>query len=421
MTSVPAAEPSDPEVAPLPRELDRPAPLRDPGAVGGRAVAYGVASIDGACGIVARHGDQALDLVALARATRRDLVDLLAAPTLNRFLAAGRRTWQEVDAWIASAIATGLADGFSHHVDELCMLLPVEVADYVDFYASEHHATNAGKIFRPNGDPLLPNWKHLPVGYHGRAGTVVVSGTPIIRPCGQRRAPDAPAPLFGPTERLDVEVELGFVVGVGSPLGHRVAARDWRDHVFGVVVVNDWSARDIQAWESAPLGPMLGKSFATSISAWVTPLDALSAAWVDPPPRDVALLDYLADPPEPCGLDIRLELAVNGKVISRPRFAGMYWTGAQQLAHLTANGASLRTGDLYASGTISGPTPEERGCLLEITWGGQQPLELHDDRILSYLEDGDQVVIRAHAPGPAGSTITLGEVAGTIQPASWQP
>lgn len=421
MTNRPRTEPRRPEPDTVAPEADRTGRARDPDVILTSAVAYGVATIGGTCGIVARHGEQVLDLVALARATGRDYVDMLAAPSLNRLLAAGRRTWQEVDAWVASAVATGLADDVSHHVDELRMLLPIDVADYVDFYASQDHAMNAGRIFRPDADPLLPNWKHLPVCYHGRAGTVVVSGTPIIRPCGQRKPPEAPAPLFGPTERLDVEVELGFVVGRGSQLGYPVAARDWRDHVFGVVVVNDWSARDIQAWESAPLGPMLGKSFATSISAWVTPLDALSEAWVDPPPRDVALLEYLTDPPDLCGLDIRLELQVNGEVISRPCSKGMYWTAAQQLAHLTINGASLRTGDLYASGTISGPTPGERGCLLEITWGGQQPVELQHDRSLTYLEDGDQVVIRAHAPGPGGSTITLGEVAGTIQPARWHP
>ncbi len=419
MTSLSAAPGTATEGAATAPHAEWARPGGDLRALVAGGAASGAASVDGACGVVARHGSQVVDLAALARATRRDLVDILAAPSLNRLLAAGRRTWQDVDAWVASAIATGAADRFCHHADEVRMLLPVDVADYVDFYASEDHATNAGKIFRPNADPLLPNWKHLPVCYHGRAGTVVVSGTPIVRPCGQRKAPRAPAPVFGPTERLDVEVELGFVVGLGSQLGDRVAARAWRDHVFGVVVVNDWSARDIQAWESAPLGPMLGKSFATSISAWVTPLDALSAAWLDPPRRDVALLDYLADPPEPSALDIRLELVVNGEVISRPRFAGMYWTAAQQLAHLTANGASLRTGDLYASGTISGPTPGERGCLLELTWGGEQPLALAENRALSYLDDGDEVVIRASAPGPAGSVVTLGEVAGSIEPARW--
>jgi fumarylacetoacetase len=269
----------------------------------------------------------------------------------------------------------------------------------VDFYSSEHHATNVGRLFRPGQPPLPPNWKHLPIGYHGRAGTVVVSGTGIRRPWGQRRVGDT-----GPTERLDIEAEVGFVVGVPSTLGEAVPASRFAEHVFGVVLVNDWSARDIQAWEYQPLGPFLGKSFATSISAWVTPLDALAEAWVPAPPQDPPVVDYLAEP-ERKGLDLRLEVEWNGQVVSRPPFRTMYWTPAQQLAHLTVNGASLRTGDLYASGTVSGPERAESGSLLELTWGER------------FLADGDSVTIRATAPGPGGTVIALGEVTGTIQPA----
>src|SRR5215210_678013 len=216
---------------------------------------------------------------------------------------------------------------------DVVLQLPIEVADYVDFYSSEHHAHNVGRIFRPDGEPLTPNWKHLPIGYHGRAGTVVVSGTDIVRPSGQRKAPDAGAPSYGPSAWLDIEAEVGFVVGVPSQLGTQVPAAAIRDHVFGLCLVNDWSARDLQAWEYVPLGPFLGKSFATSVSPWIVPLDALEAARVEPPEHDPEVLPYL-QVAEPWGLDLTLEVSWNGEVVSRPPFAGMYWTSAQQLAHL---------------------------------------------------------------------------------------
>jgi fumarylacetoacetase len=292
--------------------------------------------------------------------------------------------------------------------------LPFEVADYVDFYSSLDHATNLGRLFRPDSEPLLPNWRSLPVGYHGRSGTVVASGTPIVRPRGQRRGD--PTPVYGPSTRLDIETEVGFVVGVPSKLGTSLSTADFRDHVFGVVLVNDWSARDIQAWEYVPLGPFLGKSFATSISPWVVPLDALEAARIPPPVQEPAPLPYLADV-EPWGLDLQLVVTLNGHPVSRPPFAGMYWTPAQQLAHLTANGASVRTGDLYASGTVSGPERDQRGSLIELTWGGAEPLKLPDGSTRVFLEDGDTVSIRASAPGAGGSRIGFGEVTGTILPA----
>jgi fumarylacetoacetase len=300
-----------------------------------------------------------------------------------------------------------------HRLDEVELSLPWEVADYVDFYSSLQHATNLGRMFRPEGEPLLPNWRHLPVGYHGRAGTVVVSGTPIPRPRGQRRGDQGP--VFGPSQRLDIEAEVGFVVGMGSRLGSPVAAEDFTRHVFGVVLVNDWSARDIQAWEYQPLGPFLGKSFATSAAAWITPLAALGAARVPPPPQDPEPLPYLADP-DPWSLDLRLEVALNGEVVSRPPFSTTYWTPGQQLAHLTCNGASLRTGDLFASGTVSGPQPHGWGSLIELTWNGERPLELGDGSTRVFLEDGDEVVIGATAPAVGGGLIRLGEVAGRVLP-----
>jgi fumarylacetoacetase len=285
----------------------------------------------------------------------------------------------------------------------------------VDFYASEQHAANLGRILRPDQPPLLPNWKHLPVGYHGRAGTIVPSGTLVTRPCGQRLGA-GPAPVFGPSARLDIEAEVGFVVGAPSELGRPVPAGDFSEHVFGVVLVNDWSARDIQAWEYVPLGPFLGKSFATSISPWVVPLAALAAARVPGVRQDPAPLPYLAEA-EPWGLDIALEVELNGHVVSRPPFRELYWSPAQLLAHLTVNGASLRSGDLYASGTVSGPERDQRGSLIELTWNGTEPLQLPDGTGRTFLQDGDTVTIRASAPGTDGGRIGFGAVTGTIAPA----
>jgi fumarylacetoacetase len=299
--------------------------------------------------------------------------------------------------------------------DTIALHLPFEVADYVDFYASEHHARNVGKIFRPDSEPLTPNWKHVPIGYHGRAGTIVVSGTEITRPSGQRKSAEEAQPTFGPSQRLDIEAELGFVVGTPSAMGSTVPTSSFADRVFGVVLVNDWSARDIQAWEYVPLGPFLGKSFATSISPWVVPLQALDAARIAPPAQLPEPLPYLRGG-DLDGLDIDLEVRWNGLIVSRPPFGQMYWTPPQQLAHLTANGASLRTGDFYASGTVSGPQRDQRGSFLELTWNGTEPVRLSDGTTRQFLEDGDTVTIRATAPGTDGVRIGFGEVSGRIGP-----
>ncbi|RKE22339.1 fumarylacetoacetase [Streptomyces sp. TLI_171] len=365
-----------------------------------------------------RIGERVLDAGAAARAVGSPSA-LLDAESLNPLMASGRSTWQAA----RGAVTEWLTDAAHRPAVERCLLdladvelhLPFEVADYVDFYASEHHATNLGKIFRPGQEPLTPNWKHLPIGYHGRAGTVVVSGTPVTRPHGQRKAPADAAPDHGPTRRLDIEAEVAFVVGTPSAMGAPVALADFAEHVFGVCLLNDWSARDIQAWEYVPLGPFLGKSFATSVSPWVVPLDALQHARVAPPVRDVEPLPYLDDrAAEPWGLDLAMEVSLNGRRISRPPFATMYWTAAQQLAHLTANGASLRTGDLYASGTVSGPEPDTRGALIELTWNGEHPLKFPDGTSRTFLEDGDEVSITATAPGPGGLRVGFGEVTGRI-------
>ncbi|MCX4389121.1 fumarylacetoacetase [Micromonospora peucetia] len=362
-----------------------------------------------------RIGDFVLDLAGAEEAGLVLAAGTLGRPTLNDFMALGRPQWtsvrQRVTELLTDPAHRQAVEPLLVPLAEVRMVLPFEVADYVDFYSSEHHASNVGQIFRPGQPPLLPNWKHLPIGYHGRAGTVVVSGTPVVRPSGQRAS--AQGPVTGPSVRLDIEAEVGFVVGVPSALGDRVTTDEFADHVFGVVLVNDWSARDIQAWEYQPLGPFLGKSFATSVSAWVTPLDALGDAFVPAGDQDPPVADYLRDVPH-LGLDLRLSVQWNGERVSEPPFATMYWTPAQQLAHLTVNGASLRTGDLYASGTVSGPERGQVGSFLELTWGGTEPVKLAGGETRTFLEDGDTVTVTATAPGPDGTTIALGEVTGKI-------
>ncbi|MEH1099719.1 fumarylacetoacetase [Micromonospora sp. CPCC 205561] len=380
---------------------------------------YGVFRHGGrAPGVGVRIGDFVLDLAGAEEAGLVLAAGTLGRPTLNGFMALGRPQWtavrQRVTELLTDATHRPAVEPLLVPLAEARMELPFEVADYVDFYSSEHHASNVGQIFRPGQPPLLPNWKHLPIGYHGRAGTVVVSGTPVVRPSGQRATPQGP--VTGPSVRLDIEAEVGFVVGVPSALGDRVPVDDLTDHVFGVVLVNDWSARDIQAWEYQPLGPFLGKSFATSVSAWVTPLDALADAFVPAPEQDPLVADYLRDVPH-LGLDLRLSVEWNGERVSEPPFATMYWTPAQQLAHLTVNGASLRTGDLFASGTVSGPERGQVGSFLELSWGGNEPVTFADGATRTFLEDGDTVTITATAPGPDGTTVALGEVSGKILPA----
>jgi fumarylacetoacetase len=335
-------------------------------------IAYGALASGGVC---ARQGGRVHDLSGLD--------PILAEPSMNAFMAQGRSFEREV--------AGRIDEGREITAPELAM--PFEVADYVDFFSSLHHAENLGRMFRPDSEPLMPNWRHLPVGYHGRAGTVVPSGTSVIRPSGQR-----PGAVFGPSEKLDIELEAGFVIGTPSRQGEPVPIEYALDQVFGMVLVNDWSARDIQAWEYQPLGPFLGKSFATSVSRWVVPIAVLLDRRTRLPPQEPEPLPYLHE--EPWAFDIPLEVELNGEVIARSNTRHLYWSIAQQIAHLTVNGASLRTGDLLATGTISGPDPHERGSLIELTWNGENG---------GFLEDGDEVVLRGEP---------LGEVRGRIEPAA---
>jgi fumarylacetoacetase len=336
---------------------------------------------------------------------------IFGAPSLNAFMARGPRAWQRTRERLIGFIRGGQITE-TVPTAEATLHLPFEVADFADFYSSLEHATNAGRILRPDDPGLARNWREMPVGYHGRAGTVVVSGTPVVRPHGQL-APGHARPDLAPTRKLDFEAEVGFVVGVGSAPGQPVPVDEFASHVFGVVLLIDWSARDIQAFESRPLGPFLAKSFATTISPWVIPLAALEQARVIPPAQDPVPLGYLRAS-QPWGLDIELAVYINGHLISRPRFATMYWTAAQQLAHLSVNGAALRTGDLYGSGTVSGFRRDEMGSLLELTAGGREPLRLPDGQPLGYLADGDTVTLSGAAPGPGGSRIEFGSAAGRI-------
>ncbi|MEO9138155.1 MAG: fumarylacetoacetate hydrolase family protein [Jatrophihabitans sp.] len=355
---------------------------------------YGsVIAADGRRFAAVRFEDSVLDLGAIN-------AELFAEGTLDSFLATGPDGWDDVRGRVIETLVADRVDLVP--LDTLRPVLAFSVADFVDFYASEHHATNAGRMFRPGAAPLPSHWKRVPIGYHGRSGSVVVSGTDIERPAGM-----VDDNTFTSTRRLDFEAEVGFVIG--RP-GRRITVAEADEHVFGVCLVNDWSARDVQGYETVPLGPFLGKSFATSVSAWITPMAALESARVttvqDPVPAA-----HLRESDPGHGLDLQLEVSINATVVSRPVFRALYWTWAQMLAHLTSNGAPVRTGDLYASGTVSGPERGQRGCLLELGWNGTEPVELNDGSTRLWLADGDEVTIRASA-----GTLTLAEVSGRVVP-----
>lgn len=380
-------------------------------------------------------GDRILDLAACARRGllgAEDWTSLVTADALNPLMARGRAAVRALRN-AAGALLYEASEARRHRDITIAqrdaeMLLPARIGDYTDFYASVHHATNVGSMFRPD-NPLLPNYKYVPIGYHGRASSIVVSGTPIRRPSGQTRDDANAPPAFGPSRRLDYEMELGVFVGSGNALGATVPVSQGLDHAWGVCLVNDWSARDIQSWEYQPLGPFLAKNFATSISPWVVTLDALEPFRVAPaprPPGDPAPLPYLDDAEDRTrgAFDISVEVLLRTArmreqglepfPVSRGRFATMYWTIAQLLAHHASNGCNLRPGDLLASGTISGPEKESRGCLLERTWRGTEPLELPGGERRTFLQDGDEVVMRGFAEREGLRRIGLGECTGRI-------
>jgi fumarylacetoacetase len=389
-------------------------------------------------------GDQIVDLTACASdglllSLDDDLVACLGASTLNRLMARGPEATGILRATLSGLLRNDAPDASLRSKVERClvasrdaeMLLPAAIGDYSDFYASIEHATNVGTMLRPD-NPLLPNYKWVPIGYHGRASSIVVSGTDVVRPIGQTREGDAAAPSFGPSRRLDYELEIGAFIGSGSSLGARISIADARRHVFGFCLLNDWSARDVQAWEYQPLGPFLAKSFATSISPWVVTLDALAPFRTrarSRPAGDPEPLAYLRDQSDADAgaFDITLEVYletsamreanVDPALVSRGNLAEMYWTVAQLVAHHSSNGCNLRPGDLLGSGTVSGPTTESRGCLLERTWRGTEPISLPSGETRAFLQDGDEVIFRGYCERRGARRIGFGECRGRILPA----
>ncbi|HEV2578089.1 MAG TPA: fumarylacetoacetase [Acidobacteriaceae bacterium] len=381
-------------------------------------------------------GDALLDLAELAKIEEMDVA--WAQPTLNMWMSRGKERHGELRRALTDMLAH---DADSSVVDRLRPLLrpmkgarfrlPVEIGDYTDFYASIHHATNVGKLFRPD-QPLMPNYKWVPIGYHGRASSIVVSGTPVKRPNGQTKPPSAEVPTFGPSKQMDFELELGAYIGEGNALGSSIDIDDAEQRIFGVSLVNDWSARDIQAWEYQPLGPFLGKSFATTVSPWVVTMDALEPYRVplamraegDPMPLDYLVVRDAAKQ----GIDVRLEVYLTteqmrnqslGPIrLTQVSATELYWSFAQMVAHHTSNGCNLRAGDLLASGTISGPQTGSQGSLLEITRRGAEPLKLASGEERSFLQDGDEITIRGFCEREGLRRISLGECQGTIVPAT---
>ncbi len=380
-----------------------------------------------------RIGDHLVDLAALQQLGYFRAIGLTKgifdAPSLNGFIKEGQAKWREVRQVLQQVFSSrepgSLATNQDHQgkvlyrETEVSMLMPVEVGDYTDFYASEYHATNVGTMFRGPENALMPNWKHLPVGYHGRASSIVISDTPIRRPMGQLKPEDGP-PIFGPSRLLDFELEVALVVGKETELGQRVGISEAEDHIFGLLLFNDWSARDIQKWEYVPLGPFLGKNFASSVSPWIVTMDAIEPFRVQGPIQNPPVLPYLqADGPSHFDLHLQVDLEDekgSQLTICKSNFRHLYWSMAQQLTHHSVNGCNLRVGDLLASGTISGPEPGSFGSMLEITWRGTKPITMPDGSQRKFLLDGDQIRISGHG-GQGLGRVGFGEVRGRVTPA----
>ncbi|WP_375257101.1 fumarylacetoacetase [Citreimonas sp.] len=381
---------------------------------------YGVFStgaLSPRCGVAI--GDHILDVASAEERGLTGTDGLLRDARWNPLMAAGPQAWQDFRARLIQLLAEGaekraavepllvpMSDARPH--------MPFAVTEYTDFYACRQHATNVGTMFRGPENALPPNWLHIPIGYNGRASTVVVSGTEIRRPLGQTKARDAAAPEFGPSKRLDIELEIGAIVGTPSQMGQPVTVAQARQMIFGYVLLNDWSARDIQAWEYQPLGPFQAKAFATSISPWIVTTEALAPFAAPAPTREVPLLPYLHED-SPGLYDVALSVEMNGQTISTTNMRELYYSSAQQLAHHASSGCAMRTGDLLGSGTISGPTPENCGSLLEMTWGGANPITVGGEP-RTFIEDGDTLTLKGHAQG-AGFRIGFGACTGTIRPA----
>ncbi|MEX3951228.1 fumarylacetoacetase [Paraburkholderia sp. EG287B] len=380
-------------------------------------------------------GDLVADLAALHEAGLLRLPanaqqDVFARAALNDFIALGRETWRSVRVQLSSLLARDTATlrddaalrqrAFVKLADAK-LHLPVQIPGYTDFYSSKEHATNVGSMFRDPKNALLPNWSEMPIGYNGRASSVVVSGTPVRRPNGQLKLPDQERPVFGACRKLDIELETGFIVGRGNALGEPIACEDAEDHIFGMVLLNDWSARDIQQWEYVPLGPFNAKTFASTISPWIVTLDALEPFRVAQPVQEPQPLEYLrheGDHAFDIALEVRMqpEGAAEATTIARANFRHMYWSMAQQLAHHTVAGCNTRVGDLMGSGTISGPTPDSFGSLLELTWNAKNPLELKSGGTRGFIEDGDELTLAGWCQGD-GYRVGFGACVGKILPA----
>ena len=380
-----------------------------------------------ACTIV---GESIVDLAVLDELSYFDELDLPAGifrkRYLNDFMALGKEKTRAFRQLLMRLLGEDRKDvrsqawHFLHPIEKVELLLPVKVGDYTDFYSSIEHATNVGKMFRDPENALLPNWRHMPVGYHGRASSIVVSGTPVRRPRGQMMPAGANQPVFGPSRLLDFELEMGFVIGQGNEMGVAISTAEAEQHIFGLMLFNDWSARDIQKWEYVPLGPFLGKNFASSVSPWIVTLEALEPFRVEGPVQEPSVLPYLQFEGKR-NYDIQLEVEIvaesgASKVVSRSNFKYMYWNMCQQLAHHTINGCNMRVGDICASGTISGPDPGSYGSMLEITWRGTKPVQMPDGSERKFLQDGDTVVMRGFAEKD-GLRIGFGEVSGKVLPA----
>ncbi|SDJ84398.1 fumarylacetoacetase [Aliiruegeria lutimaris] len=374
-------------------------------------------------------GDKVLDLGGMQRAGLLEPLGL-TEPALNGLMEQGPEAWDSLRVTLFGFLGEGsdaAAMVLPHlfPMEEVRMHLPFRVSEYTDFYSSRHHAFNVGSMFRGPENALPPNWLHIPIGYNGRASTIVVSGTDIRRPMGQIKPKEADIPFFGSSRRLDIELEMGTVVGQPSQMGKPITVAEADQMIFGYVLLNDWSARDIQAWEYQPLGPFQSKAFATSISPWVVTRAALEPFRCSPPPREVPLLPYLAEPgPMLYDINLSVTLTPSGRkaptTITRTNFREMYYSAAQQLAHHASSGCAMRVGDLLGSGTISGPEKDSFGSLLELTWGGQEPLKLADGEERTFIEDGDRLSLEGHAQG-TGYRIGFGECTGTVLPASGLP
>ena len=370
-------------------------------------------------------GDHVLDLNMIEKA------GLFPTPkpafnkqSLNTFMAMGPKIWSKTRKIISQELSNQTSDfrGFSNvliPLKDINLFMPFMVSDYTDFYASREHATNVGTMFRGANNALMPNWLHMPIGYNGRASTVVVSGTDVKRPRGQIKLPGLDAPVFQPSQKLDIELEMRAVVGTCSDIGSSVSVDQAQEMIFGYVLLNDWSARDIQVWEYQPLGPFLGKAFTTTISPWVVTTEALEPFRVYGPSQNPAPLDYLKQA-APHNYDIELEVHLQSTIISKTNYQNMYWSSAQQLAHHSSGGCAMRTGDLLGSGTISGSNPKSMGSLLELTWNGENPIELDDGTTRTFLKDGDTITLSGYAQGD-GYRIGFGYSTGSIKPPSSRP